>query len=55
MIYLILRILYLRKTILNRIGASLYFSSKASSWVTGTILNVDGGTVGSAQIPLSSL
>ena len=38
-----------------RVGAAIYFSSRASSWVTGTVLNVDGGTVGSAQIPLSSL
>eukprot|EP00934_Nitzschia_sp_Nitz4_P003190 Nitzschia sp. Nitz4//scaffold89_size161592//130989//131961//NITZ4_002396-RA/size161592-processed-gene-0.58-mRNA-1//-1//CDS//3329559670//3180//frame0 len=36
-------------------GACLYFSSKAGSWCTGVILNVDGGAVGALQIPLSSL
>mmetsp|Transcript_19609 Transcript_19609/g.36683 ORF Transcript_19609/g.36683 Transcript_19609/m.36683 type:complete len:319 (+) Transcript_19609:132-1088(+) len=36
-------------------GACLYLSSRAGSWCTGVILNVDGGTVGAAQIPLSSL
>lgn len=36
-------------------GACIYFASKAGSWCTGVILNVDGGTVGALQIPLSSL
>ena len=36
-------------------GACIFFASKAGSWCTGVILNVDGGTVGSLQIPLSSL
>ena len=36
-------------------GACIYFSSRAGAWVTGTVLNVDGGTVGALQIPLSSL
>jgi len=36
-------------------GACIYFSSRAGSWCTGVILNVDGGTVGSLQIPLSNL
>jgi NAD(P)-dependent dehydrogenase (short-subunit alcohol dehydrogenase family) len=36
-------------------GACLYFSSRAGSWCTGVILNVDGGAVGAMQIPLSSL
>jgi NAD(P)-dependent dehydrogenase (short-subunit alcohol dehydrogenase family) len=36
-------------------GACIYFASKAGSWCTGVILNVDGGTVGAMQIPLSSL
>lgn len=36
-------------------GACIYFASKAGSWCTGVILNVDGGTVGTLQIPLSSL
>jgi len=39
----------------DMIGACMYFSSRAGSWCTGVILNVDGGTVGAAQIPLSSL
>jgi NAD(P)-dependent dehydrogenase (short-subunit alcohol dehydrogenase family) len=36
-------------------GACIYFASRAGSWCTGTILNVDGGCVGGLQIPLSSL
>jgi NAD(P)-dependent dehydrogenase (short-subunit alcohol dehydrogenase family) len=36
-------------------GACIYFASKAGSWCTGVILNVDGGAVGAMQIPLSSL
>ena len=36
-------------------GACIYFSSRAGAWCTGVILNVDGGTVGATQIPLSSL
>jgi NAD(P)-dependent dehydrogenase (short-subunit alcohol dehydrogenase family) len=36
-------------------GACIYLSSPAGSWCTGVILNVDGGTVGAMQIPLSSL
>ena len=36
-------------------GACIYFSSKAGSWCTGVILNVDGGAVGALQIPLASL
>jgi len=36
-------------------GAAIYLSSKAGAWVTGVILNVDGGTVGCMRIPLSSL
>jgi len=35
-------------------GACLYLASPAASWCTGVILNVDGGTVGGLQIPLSS-
>ena len=35
-------------------GACLYFSSRAGSWCTGVILNVDGGAVGAATIPLKS-
>jgi len=36
-------------------GACIYLSSRAGAWCTGVILNVDGGTVGALQIPLSSL
>ncbi|KAL7432306.1 hypothetical protein ACHAXH_005900 [Discostella pseudostelligera] len=36
-------------------GACLYFASRAGAWCTGVILNVDGGTVGTMQIPLSNL
>lgn len=36
-------------------GACVYLASRAGSWCTGVILNVDGGTVGATQIPLSSL
>eukprot|EP01082_Thalassiosira_pseudonana_P007747 g6352.t1 g6352 contig23:269459-270445(+) len=36
-------------------GTCIYLSSKAGSWCTGVILNVDGGSVGAMQIPLSSL
>jgi NAD(P)-dependent dehydrogenase (short-subunit alcohol dehydrogenase family) len=39
----------------DMIGACIYLSSRAGSWCTGVILNVDGGTVGAMQIPLSSL
>lgn len=36
-------------------GACIYLASRAGAWCTGVILNVDGGTVGATQIPLSSL
>ncbi len=36
-------------------GACLYFASRAGAWCTGVIMNVDGGTVGTMQIPLSNL
>lgn len=36
-------------------GAAIYFASRAGAWCTGVILNVDGGSVGALQIPLSSL
>jgi NAD(P)-dependent dehydrogenase (short-subunit alcohol dehydrogenase family) len=36
-------------------GACIYLSSRAGAWCTGVILNVDGGTIGAQQIPLSSL
>mmetsp|Transcript_6317 Transcript_6317/g.14946 ORF Transcript_6317/g.14946 Transcript_6317/m.14946 type:complete len:258 (-) Transcript_6317:531-1304(-) len=35
-------------------GACLYLSSRAGSWCTGVILNVDGGTIGSLQVELGS-
>jgi NAD(P)-dependent dehydrogenase (short-subunit alcohol dehydrogenase family) len=35
-------------------GACLYLSSRAGSWCTGVILNVDGGTIGARPIPLTS-
>jgi 7-alpha-hydroxysteroid dehydrogenase len=36
--------------------AALYLASPASSWVTGTILNVDGGSsVPAVQIPVPPL
>ena len=35
-------------------GACIYLSSRAGAWCTGVILNVDGGTAGCLQIPLSS-
>ena len=38
----------------DMVGACIYFSSRAGSYCTGVILNVDGGTVGSTRIPLSS-
>jgi len=36
-------------------GAAIYLASRAGAWCTGVILNVDGGSVGATQIPLSSL
>jgi NAD(P)-dependent dehydrogenase (short-subunit alcohol dehydrogenase family) len=36
-------------------GAAIYLSSPAGSWITGVILNVDGGTIGTMRIPLASL
>jgi NAD(P)-dependent dehydrogenase (short-subunit alcohol dehydrogenase family) len=39
----------------DMIGACIYLSSGAGSWCTGVILNVDGGTIGAMQIPLSNL
>lgn len=35
-------------------GACIYFSSRAGAWCTGVVLNVDGGTAGCLQLPLSS-
>lgn len=36
-------------------GACVYLASRAGAWCTGVILSVDGGTVGTMQIPLSNL
>ena len=36
-------------------GACVYLASAGGSWVTGTVLVVDGGAVGAMQVPLSSL
>ena len=36
-------------------GACIYLASRAGAYCTGVILNVDGGMVGCAAIPLSSL
>lgn len=36
-------------------GACIYLASRAGAYCTGAILNVDGGTVGALQIPMSSL
>lgn len=36
-------------------GACIYLSSRAGSWCTGVILNVDGGIIGAQQIQLSNL
>ena len=33
-------------------GAALFLASKAGSWVTGTVLTVDGGTVGAQPLTL---
>ena len=30
----------------DMIGVSMYFASRAGSWCTGVIMNVDGGTIG---------
>lgn len=35
-------------------GACMYLSSRAGSWCTGVILNVDGGAVGAIQVKLDS-
>ncbi|GMH97213.1 hypothetical protein TrVE_jg6300 [Triparma verrucosa] len=38
----------------DMVGCAIYLSSRASSWVTGVVVNVDGGAVGGMQIPLAS-
>jgi len=38
----------------DMVGACLYFTSRAGSWCTGVILNVDGGQVGTTQLNVSS-
>jgi NAD(P)-dependent dehydrogenase (short-subunit alcohol dehydrogenase family) len=35
-------------------GGAIYLSSKAGAWVTGVILNIDGGCIGGLKIPLAS-
>jgi len=36
-------------------GACIYLSSRAGAWLSGIVLPVDGGCIGAAVIPLSSL